>query len=54
MSRYEFALRIADEHKLDRRLIFPIDFNSLKFKEKIALNTSLNVDKIAKAIDLPL
>jgi len=52
MSRYEFALQVADEFKFDRNLIESIDFNSLVFKEKNALNTSLNVVKIMRAIEI--
>jgi len=33
-------------------LIESIDFNSLVFKEKNALNTSLNVVKIMRAIEI--
>ena len=48
MSRYEFARQIAEEFNFEQDLIEKIDFNSLGFLEKRALNSSLNVDKFSK------
>jgi len=50
MSRYEFARGIAEEYGFDQGLIDRIDFNSLCFQEKRALNSSLNVDKFSKTL----
>ena len=46
MSRYEFARTIAGKYGFDPALIESVDFNSLPCKEKRALNSSLNVEKI--------
>ncbi len=50
MSRYDFALWVAEENRLDKRLIEKIDFLSLPCEEKRALNSSLNVGKISKIL----
>jgi dTDP-4-dehydrorhamnose reductase len=52
MSRYEFACAIAKEYGYDPALVESIDFNSLPCIEKRALNSSLNVTKINKALCL--
>lgn len=45
MSRYEFALNLAEEYRFDKKLIEPVDFNTLNLIEKRALNSSLNTQK---------
>lgn len=50
MSRYDFALSIANEYGFDKNLIIPVDIRALSLLEKRPLNSSLNVKKIAKVI----
>ncbi len=45
MSRYDFALSLAEEHGFSKELIKPVDFNTLNLVEKRALNSSLNTKK---------
>lgn len=52
MSRYDFALSIAEEYGFDKNLIERIDFNTLGVIEKRALNSSLNVEKIYQKLNL--
>lgn len=52
MSRYDFARRVAEECGFEQALIEPIDFRSLSTIEKRGLDTSLNVEKINKMLDL--
>ena len=50
VSRYDFALSVANEYGFNRDLIEPIDIHGLPLIEKRPLNTSLNVKKISKLI----
>jgi len=52
MSRYDFAISIANEFGFDKKLIEPIDMNKLPLLEKRALNSSLDVKKAFDALDL--
>jgi dTDP-4-dehydrorhamnose reductase len=51
MSRYDFAQSVAEEFGFDKNLIEKIDFNSLHFLEKRALNSSLNVEKFMNTFE---
>ena len=52
MSRYDFALSVANEYGFNKDLIEPIDIHSLPLREKRPLHTSLNVKKISEVIPL--
>jgi dTDP-4-dehydrorhamnose reductase len=52
LSSYDFALSIAQEYGYAKELIEPVTFSEYKTLEKRALNSSLNVDKLFKALDL--
>lgn len=50
MSRYDFALSVANECGFNKDLVEPIDIQDLPLIEKRPLNTSLDVRKISEAI----
>jgi dTDP-4-dehydrorhamnose reductase len=52
MSRYDFACLIAQEHNFDQGLIERVDLSAFNFREQRALNSSLNVSKITRALAL--
>tara|TARA_Y100000996_G_scaffold119302_1_gene89120 strand:+ start:4735 stop:5586 length:852 start_codon:yes stop_codon:yes gene_type:complete len=54
VSRYDFAVKIAEIFKLNKDLIKPITSNLLKQKAKRPLNTSLNCNKIANNMDIEI
>lgn len=45
LSRYEFALKIADKFNFNKNLINKIDYNSIKLKAKRPYDSSLNNEK---------
>jgi dTDP-4-dehydrorhamnose reductase len=55
LSKYEFALQIADCFKLNRDLIQPISVDDFAFSAKRGKNLTLNTGKLQKALncDLP-
>lgn len=50
MSKYEFALHIADCFNLDKKLIQPISINDFTFHAKRGKNLTMNVGKLEKAL----
>jgi len=52
LSRYGFALKIAQKLNLDERLITPIATSQLKQVAKRPMDSSLNVEKIENYLDL--
>jgi dTDP-4-dehydrorhamnose reductase len=52
LSRYEFALKIAEAFGFDGNLIGPITSNELQQKAKRPPDSSLNVDKIRRELDV--
>ena len=50
LSRYEFALRIANKFQMDRTLIIPIDSGSTSWFAKRPFDSSLNVEKAQKLL----
>lgn len=46
MSRYDFALLIANEYGFDISLVEPVDLNIFPFIERRTLDSSLNVKKL--------
>ena len=54
ISRYDFAIKIAEIFKLNTNLIKPITSKLLKQKAKRPLNTSLNCNKIASNFDVEI
>jgi dTDP-4-dehydrorhamnose reductase len=49
LSKYEFAIEIADRFGLDRSLIKAISIDDFDLKAKRGKNMSLNIDKLTKA-----
>lgn len=54
MSKYEFALHLANRFNLDASLIEQISIDGFGFKAKRGKNLSLNVDKISSNLDCKL
>ena len=54
LSRYEFALLIAEYFKLQKELINPIKTNELKQNQLRPLNTTFTCDKIKQNLDVEL
>ena len=54
VSRYEFALKVAQVFGFDRNLINPIRSSELGWKAKRPRDTSLNSDKIEKLLNIKL
>jgi len=52
LSRYEFAVKIAQKLNFDQRLITPITTDQLKQVAKRPMDSSLSVEKIEKDLDL--
>ncbi|MBN2581625.1 MAG: UDP-4-amino-4,6-dideoxy-N-acetyl-beta-L-altrosamine transaminase [Planctomycetes bacterium] len=50
MSKYDFALRIAEQFGLDRGLISPISVDDFQLVAPRGKNLSMNVDKLAAAL----
>lgn len=51
ISKYNFALLIAKIFQLDDRLVQPISIDDFKFKARRGKNLSLNVSKLANALN---
>ena len=51
LSKYEFALYLADSFNLDKDLIKPISIDHYNFKAKRGKNLTLNVDKLQNALN---
>ena len=51
LSKYEFALQIAERFQLDQSLIQPVSLDDFKFKAKRGKNLTLNVTKLARDLD---
>jgi perosamine synthetase len=51
LSKYEFALHLADCFNLDKDLIKPIPIEHYDFKAKRGKNLTLNVDKLQNALN---
>lgn len=54
MSKYEFALKIADVFDLDKSLIQPISIDDFSFQAKRGKNLTMNVGKLEKALSCKL
>ncbi|MFA5903079.1 MAG: UDP-4-amino-4,6-dideoxy-N-acetyl-beta-L-altrosamine transaminase [Desulfobacula sp.] len=54
ISKYEFALLIAQFFCLNQNLVKPISIDHFSFKAKRGKNLSLNVDKLSTALNLTL
>ena len=54
LSRYDFALKIADFFNFDNNLIIPISSENLNQKERRPINTTLDCSKIQKALDIEI
>jgi dTDP-4-dehydrorhamnose reductase len=54
MSKYDFAVRIAQMFKLDASLVNKASVDSRKFSAPRGKNLSLNVSKVMTALDKPL
>jgi len=54
MSKYEFACALADRVGLTRELIRPVEVNDSYFVAKRGKNLSLNVSKLALALDIKI
>ncbi|HEC87728.1 MAG TPA: dTDP-4-dehydrorhamnose reductase [Thermoplasmata archaeon] len=48
MSRYEFALSVADFFKLDKKLIVPVNMEDIDWVASRPADSSLNISKISK------
>ena len=48
VSRYEFALRIADKFKLDKDLIIPSRMEAMKWLAKRPTDSSLDTSKVVR------
>ena len=54
LSKYDFGCRIARQFGLDERLVIPVSWLEGKLAAPRAPNLSLRVDKLEKALGLPL
>jgi len=54
LSKYEFAVAIAERFGLDRKLVKPVSIDEFPLIAKRAKNLSLNVEKISKALQCPI
>ena len=52
MSRYDFALRVADIFRLDRALIQPVITSELNQLAKRPLNAGLGIGKLCETLKL--
>jgi len=53
-SKYEFALKIADQFGFDKDLVKPISIDDFQFRAKRGKNLSFNVSKLQEAISYNL
>jgi perosamine synthetase len=51
LTKYEFALHLADRFELERDLIKPISIDQHPFEARRGKNLTLNVDKLKNALD---
>jgi len=51
ISRFEFAKKIAKKLNLDLSLLNPVSVNSMPWKAKRPLDSSLNVSKIISSLN---
>lgn len=54
ISKYEFAVRLADRFRLDRSLVEPTPIEEFNFDAKRGTDLTLNVGKLAEALDCAL
>ncbi|MFH1441039.1 MAG: SDR family oxidoreductase [Candidatus Omnitrophota bacterium] len=54
LTKYEFAMLIAEAFYKDKALIKPISIDDYPFFAKRGKNLSLNIKKLAKNLDIPL
>jgi len=54
LSKYEFAVAIAERFGLDRKLVKPVSIDEFPLIAKRAKNLSLDVEKISKALQRPI
>jgi dTDP-4-dehydrorhamnose reductase len=50
LSRYDFALGLADLMKLERKLIIPTESENIKWKAKRPMDSSLHVSRAASQL----
>ncbi|MBI45826.1 MAG: NAD(P)-dependent oxidoreductase [Candidatus Marinimicrobia bacterium] len=54
ISRYDFAVKVADIFGFDRKMLIPVDSSTLNQKAKRPLNSSLNCNKLKTALNVEL